>query len=118
MRAKQGRLIITNIYENISPRLRQTLCCVWSLNDQERSYLDRHFMLIRTKRELRGAHVDNHQLGAQITNGGITYDVIMQGLEGWKDLGELDKICTSWRYNNTNRLAIVIVRPYTKEVGE
>ena len=107
-----NKLCVDNRHDQISPRLRAILSAVWDLNDQEKSYLDKHFMLIRTPTDFVNHHVDDHNLSDCIINADIHYSVLFRGFSNWEEVMQEEKIAASFRFNKLNRLAIVLIKPW------
>ena len=105
-------LCVDNRHDRISPRLRAILSVVWDLNDQEKSYLDKHFMLIREPEDLINYHIDDKHLGDTLLNADIKYQVSFQGIMDWSEAIQLPKLAASFRYNIMNKRAIVIIKPW------
>lgn len=101
----------------ITARLKATLTMVWELNNQEKSYLDRHFMLIRTTDDFIAHHIDDHLMyNKVIVNAGIHYSVQLQGITENELTENSTWIQASFRYQKRSNFAVVIIRPYyTKE---
>ena len=101
-----------NRHEIISSRLAAIMTHIWELNDQEKSYLDKHFLLVRTFDELLEHHADNHTIGRTLLNGGISYAVVLNSIDSLQDLQTTDRIVCSFRFQRKTGFAVVIIRRY------
>lgn len=107
--------VVDNSRTVISERLDAIFSHVWVLTEQEKSYLNRHFMLIRTLDQFIKEHIDNHTVqittgGSTVINGGIHYQCIYQGFTSLIELKREQKIRASFRYQEYSAVAYVIIR--------
>lgn len=99
----------------LSARMRAILSTIWTLSDLEKSYLDKHFMLIRSPADLIKNHSDGQGVVVgdyhdYIVNNGVKYKVVYNCLN-WEQFEVSPSVQASFRYQQAGNFAVVIIKP-------
>lgn len=111
---------VDNRKEKVSLRLEAIYRHIWTLNDQEKSYLDRHFMLVRSPAAFSQYHqTPFHDMLQywQLRNGGVLYDLVWLGGRP-EDILQAECIAASFRYQEESRLAVCLIRAYSQAANK